>query len=42
MYLLLDALLPSCNVLSTLLIGACGLDHDFDPSVLRSFTKLRR
>ncbi len=41
-YLLLDALLPCSNMLTTISIGACGLDSEFDPTALRSFAKLRR
>ena len=42
LYLLLDALLPCSNVLTAITVAACGLDSQFDPSVLRSYAKLRR
>jgi hypothetical protein len=42
LYLLLDALLPCSNVLTSITVAACGLDSQFDPSVLRSYAKLRR
>ena len=41
-YLICDALLPCSNVLTSLSVGACGLDSELDTSALRSFAKLRR